>query len=169
MVEDLIPNSSKKMQDKLSLWNESRAIIGSILLITILVACQPAQLVEDAPTPIPTLIPATMPPSGIEPTSSALLIESYPAGLPSANNGNALYDDLCADCHGLDGKAIAPEYPNLAGQYPSYMEKALRDYRDGRRTNAIMAPMVAGLSDQDIADLAAWYGKQEGLEDISIK
>lgn len=113
MVESLIPNSSKKMQDKLSLWNESRAIIGSILLITILVACQPAQLVEDAPTPIPTLIPATMPPSGIEPTSSALLIESYPAGLPSANNGNALYDDLCADCHGLDGNGLVPNSRNF--------------------------------------------------------
>ena len=49
------------------------------------------------------------------------------------------------------------------------MEKALRDYRDGRRTNPIMAPMAANLSDQDIKDLAAWYAKQEGLQDISIK
>ena len=49
------------------------------------------------------------------------------------------------------------------------MEKALRDYRDGRRTNAIMAPMAAGLSNQDIEDLAAWYASQEGLKDLSIQ
>jgi cytochrome c553 len=74
----------------------------------------------------------------------------------------------CQACHGLDGKAISPTYPNLAGQYASYMEKALRDYRDGRRTNVIMAPMAANLTDQDIKDLAAWYASQEGLKDLSI-
>lgn len=75
----------------------------------------------------------------------------------------------CQACHGLDGKGVAPDYPNLAGQHASYMEKALRDYRDGRRSNMIMAPMAAGLTDQDIKDLAAWYSSQKGLEDISIK
>jgi cytochrome c553 len=75
----------------------------------------------------------------------------------------------CQACHGLDGKSVLPEYPNLAGQYESYMEKALRDYRDGRRTNPIMAPMAANLSDKDIKDLAAWYSQQEGLKDLSIK
>lgn len=74
----------------------------------------------------------------------------------------------CQACHGLDGRAITPEYPNLAGQYASYMEKALRDYRDGRRTNVIMAPMAANLTDDDIKDLAAWYASQEGLKDLSI-
>ena len=103
--------------------------------------------------------------------SLALLVAAFP--LTAAAKGDPVAGKAktttCQACHGLDGKSIAPEYPNLAGQYPSYMEKALRDYRDGRRTNPLMAPMAAGLSDQDIADLAAWYGKQEGLEDISIK
>ena len=101
----------------------------------------------------------------------ALLITALPVtamakGDPVAGKAKTT---TCQACHGLDGKSIAPDYPNLAGQYPSYMEKSLRDYRDGRRTNAIMAPMAAGLSDQDIADLAAWYGKQDGLKDLSIK
>jgi cytochrome c553 len=74
----------------------------------------------------------------------------------------------CQACHGLNGKSVDPIYPNLGGQYASYMVKALRDYRDGRRTNVIMAPMAAGLSDQDIEDLAAWYASQEGLKDLSI-
>jgi cytochrome c553 len=76
---------------------------------------------------------------------------------------------VCQACHGLDGKSIAPNYPNLAGQHESYLVKALADYRAGRRTNPIMAPMAANLSDQDIEDLAAWYASQDGLKDLSIK
>lgn len=76
---------------------------------------------------------------------------------------------VCQACHGVDGKSIDPSYPNLAGQYENYLQKALEDYRDGRRTNAIMAPMAAALSDQDIEDIAAWYASQEGLQDLSIK
>ena len=103
--------------------------------------------------------------------SLALLVTALP--LTAAAKGDPVAgkakSTTCQACHGVDGKSIAPEYPNLAGQYASYMEKALRDYRDGRRTNVIMAPMAAGLSDQDIEDLAAWYSMQDGLEDLSIK
>jgi len=74
----------------------------------------------------------------------------------------------CQACHGVDGKSIAPEYPNLGGQYESYLVKSLRDYRDGRRKNPIMAPMAANLSDQDIEDLAAWYASQKGLRNLKL-
>ena len=97
---------------------------------------------------------------------AALPLTAAAKGNPSAGKAKSV---TCQACHGLDGKSVLPEYPNLAGQHESYMEKALRDYRDGRRTNPIMAPMAANLSDQDIKDLAAWYAKQEGLQDISIK
>ena len=97
---------------------------------------------------------------------TALPSTALAKGDPVAGKAKSL---TCQACHGVDGKSILPEYPNLAGQHASYMEKALRDYRDGRRTNMIMAPMAAGLTDQDIKDLAAWYASQEGLEDISIK
>jgi cytochrome c553 len=76
---------------------------------------------------------------------------------------------VCEACHGPDGKSIAPNYPNLAGQYASYLAKALADYRAGRRSNPIMGPLAAPLSDQDIEDLAAWFASQEGLKDLSIK
>jgi cytochrome c553 len=76
---------------------------------------------------------------------------------------------VCQACHGMDGKSVDPSYPNLAGQHANYLEKTLADYRAGRRTNLIMAPMAAGLNDQDIADLAAWYSSQDGLKDLSIK
>ena len=103
--------------------------------------------------------------------SLALLLAALPLTALAKGDPNAgrAKSTTCQACHGLDGKAVMPEYPNLAGQHASYMEKALRDYRDGRRTNPIMAPMAANLSDQDIKDLAAWYAKQEGLQDISIK
>jgi cytochrome c553 len=102
---------------------------------------------------------------------SALLLAALPTTLLAkgdAASGKAKAQ-VCEACHGPDGKSIAPIYPNLAGQHEDYLVKALADYRAGRRTNPIMAPMAANLSDQDIEDLAAWYASQDGLKDLSIK
>ena len=68
----------------------------------------------------------------------------------------------CAACHGAQGVGEITTYPILAGQYPSYLEQALKSYRDGTRQNAIMAGFAGTLSDQDIADLAAYFASQEG-------
>lgn len=69
----------------------------------------------------------------------------------------------CTACHGADGKGIAPNYPVIAGQYADYLAHALEQYRSGERSNAIMMPMAANLSDDDIADLAAYYASLPGL------
>lgn len=69
----------------------------------------------------------------------------------------------CAACHGELGQSTTPEYPDLAGQHQSYLEHALKAYRSGARKNPIMAGFVSGLTDQDIADLAAYYAAQEDL------
>jgi cytochrome c553 len=69
----------------------------------------------------------------------------------------------CAACHGPDGNSPLPENPKIAGQYADYLELALREYRSGERQNPIMAGMVAALTDEDIADLAAYFASQEGL------
>lgn len=69
----------------------------------------------------------------------------------------------CAACHGELGQATAPEYPDLAGQHQNYLVHALKAYRSGARKNPIMAGFVSGLTDQDIADLAAYYAAQEDL------
>ena len=64
----------------------------------------------------------------------------------------------CQACHGADGAAkIDPQYPRLAGQYPDYLDRALHEYKSGRRDNPIMAGFVATLTDQDIADLSAYF------------
>lgn len=63
----------------------------------------------------------------------------------------------CAVCHGRDGIAVLPNAPNLAGQNEQYLVKALADYREGRRVDQQMSLIAEPLSDQDIADLAAWF------------
>ena len=63
----------------------------------------------------------------------------------------------CVACHGPDGNSVNPMWPNLAGQQEMYLAKQLRDFRDGNRKDPVMAPMAAALSDDDIANLAAYY------------
>lgn len=64
---------------------------------------------------------------------------------------------VCVACHGPDGISLNPLWPNLAGQQDQYMIKQMKAFRDGQRIDPVMAPMAAGLSDDDIANLAAYY------------
>ncbi len=66
----------------------------------------------------------------------------------------------CAACHGADGNSLAPAFPKIAGQGEKYFIKQIKDMRDGRRNVPEMTAFVMGLSDEDIADLAAYYGSQ---------
>ncbi|HDP89975.1 MAG TPA: cytochrome c [Thioalkalivibrio sp.] len=90
----------------------------------------------------------------------ALAGTAQAAGDPMAGRDKS---QTCQACHGADGNNDNPMYPKLAGQYESYLLRALLDYKSGDRNNAIMAGMVAGLSEQDMADLAAYYARQKGL------
>ena len=79
----------------------------------------------------------------------------------------------CIDCHGAEGnKPIDPTYPMLGGQYGDYLAYTLTTYRDGKRkgssTTDLMAQQAKDLSDQDIADLAAYFAsRQTHLRDLS--
>jgi cytochrome c553 len=64
-------------------------------------------------------------------------------------------------CHGIDGNSPSPEWPNLAGQHPSYIEQQLRAFKSGDRKNDLMSPMAMILSDEDVADLAAYFSSQK--------
>lgn len=77
-----------------------------------------------------------------------------------AENGQKLAT-TCVACHGSDGNSVVPMYPNIAGQGEPYFIKQVTDIRDGKREALPMAPFVSGLSDNDIADLAAFYGQQK--------
>jgi cytochrome c553 len=63
----------------------------------------------------------------------------------------------CTVCHGLDGLAKNPDAPNLAGDSANYIRKQLDAYKSGERKDPQMSIMAKSLSDEDIADLAAWY------------
>jgi cytochrome c553 len=80
----------------------------------------------------------------------------------NAANGKAISEKVCAACHGVDGaKPIAPENPILAGQYADYLERALADYKSGKRKNPVMKAMVDPLKKKDLEDLAAWFSIQK--------
>jgi len=74
--------------------------------------------------------------------------------------GQAKAKEVCQACHGLDGNSATPDYPKLAGQYPDYLAKALRDYKSGARKNPIMAGMASALTTNDIDNLSAYYASQ---------
>ena len=67
----------------------------------------------------------------------------------------------CIDCHGEAGnKPLDPTYPKIGGQYRDYLAHSLQQYRDGGREHALMSQQAKGLSDQQIADLAAYFSSQ---------
>jgi cytochrome c553 len=75
---------------------------------------------------------------------------------------------LCSACHGADGNTpLSPDYPKLASQPADYLEKALHDYKSGKRKNPLMAPQAQNLSKQDIKDLAAYFSSLRG--DLRVK
>ena len=80
---------------------------------------------------------------------------------PDLAAGEARYTAVCASCHGADGNSGSPANPKLAGQHPEYLSKQLAEFKAGKRANAIMSGMAAGLSDQDMKNIAAWLSKQK--------
>ena len=75
-------------------------------------------------------------------------------GDPGAGKAKAA---LCAACHGPAGVSINPLWPSLAGQQELYLVKQIKAFRDGEREEITMQPFVQNLTDQDVADLAAFY------------
>ena len=86
----------------------------------------------------------------------------------SAAEGNATAgkakSGVCAGCHGADGNSANPAWPKLAGQHASYITKQLADFKGKKRSDMLMSAQATGLSDQDMADLAAYYSKLTGSQ-----
>ena len=80
---------------------------------------------------------------------------------------------VCAACHGAQGVAIAPNFPNLAGQAASYLYVQLKEFHDGQRYDPVMTGQAATLSDDDMRDLASYYAsltpKPAGQADASSR
>ena len=96
--------------------------------------------------------------------SAAETADPAPVGDATAGAEKAA---VCAGCHGMDGKALQPAYPNIAAQHSSYIAKQLTDYREGDRVNALMNGIAATLTDEDILNLAAYYSAQPKIEGVA--
>lgn len=83
------------------------------------------------------------------------------AGDPAAGRTKSA---ICTACHGATGISTQDAWPNLAAQRFGYLVKQLKAYRDGGRTDPVMAPMAKSLSDKDIDDLAAYYATQRAAQ-----
>jgi len=87
------------------------------------------------------------------------LVISLPAFTGDIDVGKA-GATVCAGCHGMDGKSVAPGFPNLAGQDFQYLKNQLMNYRNKTRTggqSTLMYGMAGGLSDDDIENLAMYF------------
>ena len=98
-------------------------------------------------------------------TIAVLAALTLPLGIAPAAAGDAAAGfakaAICASCHGPLGVSPVPSYPDIAGQNPLYLDYALRRYRAGERQGGhagMMYTVTQPLSDEDIADLAAYYG-----------
>jgi cytochrome c553 len=98
--------------------------------------------------------------------SLCLLLIAVPATAKAGDiaQGEAIYNDACADCHGNRGQGGKEgEYPRLAGQYEAYIARQLTDFRDRKRQNKPMIPIFKGgrLQEGDIDAVAAYLGALE--------
>jgi cytochrome c553 len=85
----------------------------------------------------------------------------YAAGVegdPAAGRGKA---GQCRTCHGIDGYARIPVAPHIGGEPASYLAAQLEAFRSGERVSEMMSVVARNLSDEDIADLVAWYASQK--------
>ncbi|MBA2238318.1 MAG: cytochrome c [Lysobacter sp.] len=96
-------------------------------------------------------------------SSAGLPTGHVAAGETLATTKRSSTGQSCIDCHGENGNGpIDASYPKLGGQYASYLARSLLDYRDGTRENPLMSGQARDLTDQEIADLAAYFGSRPG-------
>ena len=93
------------------------------------------------------------------------IAQANEAAAPAAPKGDAVAGQakaaMCGACHAADGNSVITVNPVLAGQGARYLAKQLHDFKSGARANPVMMGMAAGLSDQDILDVAAYFSAQK--------
>jgi len=95
--------------------------------------------------------------------AAVLMVGWSTANAADIEAGRKISEAQCAACHGKDGQTpIDPAYPKLAGQHADYLIKALQDYRNGGRKNAIMAGQVSALKRADLQNIAAYFASLPG-------
>jgi cytochrome c553 len=69
--------------------------------------------------------------------------------------------ESCFACHGANGNSAVPQFPSLAGQTARYIYLQLRDYQEGRRTDAVMPSVAKPLTREEMLDIAAFFAAQK--------
>lgn len=91
--------------------------------------------------------------------SSVMLMVSVGASAeePVKRTADQIANTVCAACHAPDGNSAITLNPKLAGQHPEYLEKQLTEFKSGKRANAVMSGLAAGLSDEEMKALAVYF------------
>lgn len=90
--------------------------------------------------------------------------ENAPVAPADPAKGQAIVAQKCAACHAADGNSMVPANPRLAGQHPEYVQAQLHAFKQadkGPRNNPIMSAQAAGLSDEDMRNVAAYFAGQK--------
>jgi cytochrome c553 len=94
--------------------------------------------------------------------ASASAQEAAEAAAPVGNiEAGQTKSATCAACHGPDGNSVTPDWPALAGQHANYIVRQLKAFKEGERQNVTMKPFADMLSEQDMADVAAYFASQK--------
>lgn len=80
---------------------------------------------------------------------------------PDLKKGEAISTQVCAACHTADGSRGSPANPILQGQHPEYLAKQLAEFKAGKRDNPIMKGFASTLTDEDMKNVAAFYGSKQ--------
>ncbi len=97
---------------------------------------------------------------GDDDSAEAIKLRSGP-GDPVAGKSKA---ELCTGCHGEEGNSFEGMAPKLAGQYGKYIAKQLRNFQSGTRTHQIMSAIAATVSDDDLADISAYFASRTKMK-----
>ena len=151
-----------------------RAVLAATVALALTQIPAHAQTTAEKPAAASPAAPAEAPTAAASPAAPA---EAPTAAAPASTGpldpfahgtvqAGATKSAVCSACHGPNGNSVNAEWPRLAGQSAVYIAEQLRLFRTGIRNNPIMKPLAAGLSDQDISDLAVYYEAQtvSGLE-----
>ena len=143
--------------------NASVGLAIAVLAALALTACGSAQESGSAEKTEAAEVPVQKGPA------SSLATGNAEAGEKLANTKMGASSQACVECHGPHGNVPnAPDRPKIGGQYRDYIAHALQSYRAGERTNITMNGQAKDLTDEQISDLAEYFGTQQGeLSDLS--
>lgn len=136
-----------------------QAVLGAAVALAFMLNSGVATAQDTKPAPASSAAPA-----GAPAAEETVASTDLKPGDATAGQGKAA---VCGACHGMDGNSTDPQYPKLAGQHASYIERQLTSFKAGKRQNPIMMGMAAPLSEQDMRDVGAYFASKHALPGVA--